>query len=150
MNKASLDINAITDEVITLIKDKLAEYLPSGVALPKSIRRGSDYADVSVKRPFVLVVATGVNPSHEDSLQGAEAFEVEMEIGAFLTGTDDGKITENQNDYASALISLFINNTSTPGLWDIAFSGATMPPSGTATEKFVSVSIIGKVIAGTC
>lgn len=133
--KVIIDYKKCCDDVIGILTKQLPEYLTHfNATQPKTLKIGADYADVSVKKPAVLVYPDYSTDDSEE--QGIVETVCHVAIGVFINGTNSTQVFYDVLAYASAIKSIFTNIQETEYIWQILSSGDTdFTSRGTSNEK---------------
>lgn len=128
------DLNKYLDGFVHLFTDKFPEYLNSDVPGLLTIVKGSDYSNLSLKKPSVMIYPSGIHSNEDEN----EVYTTEISFLFSVNGRTDKDSSLYILEYMSAIINFFedINELEEFNIYDISQIKDLDPTiRGTATEK---------------
>lgn len=137
--KRYFDSNAQVQDVVDVLSLELPDYLDVDLPAPTLIRNGSDFANSSYSKPYVLVSAGNLDT--EDDGQCILEDLLAVRIGAYVEAPDDEKSLFWSCQYADAIRSVFVDNDRLEHSYDVRPVAVDYYPGGTVNEKLCIVEL---------
>lgn len=133
------DTNAQVQDVVDILASQLKDYLDVELPVYTLVRNGSDFANSSYAKPYVLISAATLDSEEDGQCTIEDLFVVR--VGAYVEAPDDETSLIWICQYADAIRSVFIDNDRLEHSYDVKPTSVDYYPGGTTNEKLCIVEL---------